>query len=333
MRKPAEEEEISRSADRAIAESAPGALTALDDWGVDDLIALDQETAVAVLFESRGRQLRGDVPLERLLTASAIGRGREALAVVPVASKAAAPEPAEQPDGFDGLLLGESSCPASLVLATASGAAVRLRTEDAVNRPARGLDPSVVAWHVSGRIDPGDPVAPEAGRVLGCLIMRALAHELCAVTDHLLRRAVCHASERIQFGQPLVALQVVRHKLVDVHVMATAARAVLSSSWLAPEDWLLACAAKVSAGSAFMSSARHVQQICGGLGFTDEFGIHQYIRRGYVLDSLLLGSCGGEREVGAALASRHQVSPVPLTVLVGQGRRRREEGHDRPGRC
>jgi alkylation response protein AidB-like acyl-CoA dehydrogenase len=79
-----------------------------------------------------------------------------------------------------------------------------------------------------------------------------------------------------------------------VLVTLSAAKAALHESWANADDPLVATVARSIAGRAHAEASRHGQQVCGGIGFTWEFGLHAYIRRGGLLDTLL-GSWRGQR--------------------------------------
>jgi alkylation response protein AidB-like acyl-CoA dehydrogenase len=54
-------------------------------------------------------------------------------------------------------------------------------------------------------------------------------------------------------------------------------------------------------------AAKHAQQVCGGIGFTWEHGLHRSVRRAYVLDSILGPSTALQEEVGRRLVDTHRV--------------------------
>ncbi len=51
--------------------------------------------------------------------------------------------------------------------------------------------------------------------------------------------------------------------------------------------------AKAAAGQAALTTAKHCQQVLGGIGFTAEHMLHRHVKRALVLDSLL----GSAREL------------------------------------
>jgi len=189
-----------------------------------------------------------------------------------------------------------------LPLADAPDTTVVLRAGEAA------LSPHVVAGEVDG-------VVVGAERAL---VVRLLAEELCGLAEGLLEQAKDHTSVRTQFGAPLSALQVVRHKLVDVHVEIAAAAALLDVAWAQPASGLAADTAKVWAGQAFRQAAVHGAQVCGGIGFSEEFGMYRAIRRGHLLDGLLIGATTGTAAVGRQLAALGTAPRRPLLATASE---------------
>ncbi|MGI8329484.1 acyl-CoA dehydrogenase family protein [Actinomadura scrupuli] len=136
----------------------------------------------------------------------------------------------------------------------------------------------------------GDPVALAAGR-------RALGWWLVGTGRAMLALARSHALDRVQFGRPLASFQAVRHRLAESLVALEGAEATL----VAATDDLGSLLAKAAAGQAALVTARHCQQVLGGIGFTAEHGLHRHVRRALVLDGLLGSARELTREAGALL--------------------------------
>jgi hypothetical protein len=146
------------------------------------------------------------------------------------------------------------------------------------------------------RVRAGDPVPVAAGR-------RALGWWLVGTGRAMLALARAHALDRVQFGRPLASFQAVRHRLAEALVALDGAEATLVDA----VDDLGSLLAKAAAGQAALTTARHCQQVLGGIGFTAEHGLHRHVRRVLVLDCLLGSTRELTREAGALLCERGSV--------------------------
>lgn len=126
---------------------------------------------------------------------------------------------------------------------------------------------------------------------------RALAWWLVGSSRAMLALARRHALDRTQFGRPIASFQAVRHRLAETLVAIEGAEATLAVA----HDDLGALLAKASAGQAALTTARHCQQVLGGVGFTAEHDLHRHIRRTLVLDGLLGSTTELTRAVGAQI--------------------------------
>lgn len=171
-------------------------------------------------------------------------------------------------------------------------------------------------------LDPGLPLSvlgettgsPAAEPVPLARARRALGWWLTGSARAMLRLARRHALERVQFGKPVAGFQAVRHRLAETLVAIEGAEAALT---VGPRDahhpahptdavprhydFLAASLAKAAAGHAALVTARHCQQVLGGVGFTAEHEFHSHYRRVLVLDGLLGSSRELTREAGATL--------------------------------
>ncbi|WP_245717394.1 acyl-CoA dehydrogenase family protein [Nocardia jejuensis] len=126
---------------------------------------------------------------------------------------------------------------------------------------------------------------------------RALAWWLVGSSRAMLGLARRHALEREQFGRPVAAFQAVRHRLAEALIAIEGAEATLT---VAGDD-LGALLAKAAAGRAAQITARHCQQVLGGIGFTAEHDLHRHVRRTLVLDGLLGSTRELVREAGVLI--------------------------------
>ena len=70
---------------------------------------------------------------------------------------------------------------------------------------------------------------------------------------------------------------------------------------------LTAMLAKAAAGKAALTAAKHCQQVLGGIGFTEEHGLHVHVKRALVLDGLLGSSKELTKKAGSGLRARGSV--------------------------
>ena len=114
------------------------------------------------------------------------------------------------------------------------------------------------------------------------MVLLALSHERCGVALGLLDVAVGHVSERQQFGVPIGSLQAVQHRLAGVKVAVEAALSSLDAAWDVTDEVATMVAVALSA-TALAEAVRDCLQVCGGMGFTDEFPLATLMRRAVVL--------------------------------------------------
>ncbi|MGW0181270.1 acyl-CoA dehydrogenase family protein [Nocardia sp. NPDC003345] len=190
------------------------------------------------------------------------------------------------------------------------GSRVRWHTE-----PVGGdalLDPELPV----ARIDDAAESALAADDLPLAPARRALGWWLTGSSRAMLGLARTHALERHQFGRPVSGFQAIRHRLAEALVAIEGAEAALA---LTPgdahhpahphiqrsnpeeSDALGALLAKAAAGRAALLTARHCQQVLGGIGFTAEHEFHRHYKRVLVLDGLLGSARELTREAGATL--------------------------------
>lgn len=115
-----------------------------------------------------------------------------------------------------------------------------------------------------------------------------------------------HALDRVQFGKPIASFQAVRHRLAETLVAIEGAEATLTLPGVDNPD-LTALLAKAAAGKAALTTAKHCQQVLGGIGFTEEHDFAHHMKRALVLDGLLGSSRELTRRAGAGLRARGSV--------------------------
>ncbi|QXQ15771.1 acyl-CoA dehydrogenase family protein [Skermania piniformis] len=136
---------------------------------------------------------------------------------------------------------------------------------------------------------------------------RAIGWWLLGAGNAMLQLARSHALQRTQFGRPIASFQAVRHRLAETLVALDGAEAALTVAAEAADTddgTPTALLAKVAAGNAGATAARHCQQVLGGVGFTAEHPLHRHVRRVLALDGLLGSSRELTREAGATIRAR-----------------------------
>lgn len=146
------------------------------------------------------------------------------------------------------------------------------------------------------RVDEGDPVRMADAR-------RAVGWWLVGASRAMLELARTHALDRVQFGRPIAGFQAIRHRLAETLVAIEGAEAALNLPGEDNPD-LTALLGKAAAGKAALTTARHCQQVLGGIGFTEEHALHHHVKRVLVLDQLLGSSRELTRRAGAGLRAR-----------------------------
>jgi alkylation response protein AidB-like acyl-CoA dehydrogenase len=146
------------------------------------------------------------------------------------------------------------------------------------------------------REDEGYPIRVAEARI-------AVGWWLVGSARAMLSLARRHALDRVQFGKPIAAFQAVRHRLAETLVAIEGAEATLTLPGVDNPD-LTALLAKAAAGKAALTTARHCQQVLGGIGFTEEHDLHRHVQRALVLDGLLGSSRELTKKAGAGLRAR-----------------------------
>ena len=132
-----------------------------------------------------------------------------------------------------------------------------------------------------------------------------LASEQVGVATWCVESTVEYLKTRYQFGRLIGSYQALKHRVADMWVDATQARAVAryAADCLATGSDDLPVAAAVAqafVGPVAVRSAEECVQLHGGIGFTWEYPIHLYLKRAKS-DSLAYGSAAVHRAALAAL--------------------------------
>jgi alkylation response protein AidB-like acyl-CoA dehydrogenase len=136
---------------------------------------------------------------------------------------------------------------------------------------------------------PGRLVAsgPEAAAALAAALTAGaamLASEQLGVAERCLDMTIAYVKERHQFARPVGSFQAVKHRLADVWVAVTQARAAAryAAACLAEDDPdapVAVALAKATCGEVAVLAAQECVQLHGGIGFTWEHPAHVLLKR------------------------------------------------------
>lgn len=148
----------------------------------------------------------------------------------------------------------------------------------------------------------GRPAAQALEEVLDEARCAHLAEALGCM-DALLEATITHTKTREQFGGPLAANQVLRHRLVDMAVQCVEARsivlgAVLRMQACAEQRHLTVAAAMHKVGRAARFVSEQAVQLHGAMGTTEEVPVGAWLKRLLAIDVAL----GSSREAGGRYA-------------------------------
>ena len=144
-----------------------------------------------------------------------------------------------------------------------------------------------------------------------CVVDRALAalgSEAVGIMQTMLDRTLEYTKVRQQFGRPLSANQVIRHRLADMAMQCDEARSIaLRAALMADADPVArsraASGAKAKIGKCARFVAEQAVQLHGAMGVTEELDIGSYFKRLLAFDTLFGGSAHHYRR-HAALGGR-----------------------------
>ena len=138
--------------------------------------------------------------------------------------------------------------------------------------------------------------------------MGALGSEAVGIMQTLLETPLEYARIRNQFGRPLSAKQVIRHRLADMAMQTDEARSMALRAALMLDAEPVArsraaSAAKAKIGKCARFVAEQSVQLHGAMGVTEELDIGSYFKRLLAFDTLFGGSAHHYRR-HAALGGR-----------------------------
>ncbi len=161
---------------------------------------------------------------------------------------------------------------------------------------------------------------PAASRALDAALAAGagiLAAEQVGLAQRCLDMTVAYVKERRQFARPVGSFQGLKHRLADLWVSVTQARAASryaaaclatgSGPDLAGEAKVAVALAKAYCSEVAVNAAQECVQMHGGIGFTWEHSAHLYLKRAKA-DSIAFGTADAHR---AALASLVNLPAAP----------------------
>jgi alkylation response protein AidB-like acyl-CoA dehydrogenase len=265
----------------------------------------------------------GGFQVRRLLTDLASGESTGTLAVPLSTDPGAVFQPAVRAD--DNRLTGRvtsvvdaASSTFMIVPAATDGGfalyAVHTAHAAALLVAVTSLDQTRTLHDVEFDATPGTVIAdgPAAAGALGRALLcgaAMLAAEQLGIAERCLESTVEYARTRYQFGRPIGANQAVRHRLADLWVEVTQARAAsrYAAACLADDSRIqtdhnsvAVAVAKAHCSEVAVHAAEEHIQLHGGIGFTWEHPAHLYLKRAKS-DAIALGTPDRHRARLAAL--------------------------------
>jgi alkylation response protein AidB-like acyl-CoA dehydrogenase len=239
-------------------------------------------------------------------------------ATYPVTIRLTGTRPGDAGNGvarLSGLVSGVADAlPAGVLLVPADGVPHGLYLVDVAaagvaKRPVTSLDMTRQLCDLSFDDAPGTLIASGtvASRALGAALAAGagvIASEQVGLAQRCLDMTVAYVKERRQFARPVGSFQGLKHRLADLWVGITQARAAsrYAAACLATDDpdaKVAVAIAKAYCSEIAVQAAQECVQMHGGIGFTWEHPAHLYLKRAKA-DSIAFGTPDAHR---AALAS------------------------------
>jgi len=236
----------------------------------------------------------------------------------PASIRVAGPKPGDATTGvarLRGMVTGVADAlPAGVLLVPADGVPqalylVDMAAEGVGKAPVTSLDMTRQLCDLSFDDAPGTLIAsgPAASRTVDAALTAGagiLAAEQTGLAQRCLDMTVAYVKERKQFARPVGSFQGLKHRLADLWVAVTQARAAsrYAAACLATAsaDTKVAVAlAKAYCSEVAVLAAQECVQMHGGIGFTWEHPAHLFLKRAKA-DSIAFGTADAHR---AALAS------------------------------
>jgi alkylation response protein AidB-like acyl-CoA dehydrogenase len=128
------------------------------------------------------------------------------------------------------------------------------------------------------------PIGADPGLAEDAAIL--LASEQVGAAERCLQLTVDYTKSRVQFGRPIGSFQALKHRMADLYVAVSAARAVVDDALGDPTP-TAAALARVTASDAFCAVASEGIQMHGGIAITWEHDMQLYFKRAHGSAQLL----------------------------------------------
>lgn len=150
------------------------------------------------------------------------------------------------------------------------------RWTEFTSEPVATMDPT----RRLGRVTPTTtvPIGDDPGIADYAAIL--LAAEQIGAATRCLDLTVEYTKSRVQFGRPIGSFQALKHRMADLYVAVSAARAVVDDA-IAEPSATSAALARVVASEAFSKVAAEAVQLHGGIAITWESDIQLYFKRAH----------------------------------------------------
>ena len=240
-------------------------------------------------------------------------------AAFPVSVRVAGPRPGDAGIArLRGAVSGVADAlPASVLIVPAEGVPnalylVDMSSEGVSKAPVTSLDMTRQLCDLSFDDAPGTLIAsgPAATKALAAGLAAGaaiLAAEQVGLAQRCLDMTVAYVKERRQFARPVGSFQALKHRLADVWVAVSQARAAsrYAAACLAtgnPDARVAVALAKAYCSETAVHAAQECVQMHGGIGFTWEHPAHLYLKRAKA-DSIGFGTPDAHRTALGALVS------------------------------
>jgi alkylation response protein AidB-like acyl-CoA dehydrogenase len=239
-------------------------------------------------------------------------------AAFPASVRVAGPKPGDAASGvarLRGMVTGVADAlPAGVLLVPADGVPhglylVDMAAEGVSKAPVTSLDMTRQLCDLSFDDAPATLIASgqAADRALSAALSAGagvLAAEQTGLAQRCLDMTIAYVKERKQFARPVGSFQGLKHRLADLWVSITQARAAsrYAAACLAsgdPDARVAVALAKAYCSEVAVNAAQECVQMHGGIGFTWEHPAHLFLKRAKA-DSIAFGTADAHR---AALAS------------------------------
>ncbi|MFV8162101.1 acyl-CoA dehydrogenase family protein [Mycobacterium sp. 134] len=133
---------------------------------------------------------------------------------------------------------------------------------------------------------PGDTVALGADPGLADTAALLMAAEQIGAASRCLDLTVAYTKDRVQFGRAIGSFQALKHRMADLYVKVSSARAVVNDAIAAPSA-TTASLARYFASEALSAVTAEAIQLHGGIAITWESDIQLYFKRAHGSAQLL----------------------------------------------